>query len=161
MMLTTPNTGGTLTINSSDPFAPPLIDPAFFTAPVDVAAARDAIRNVRTFYAAKAFEGYIVSESAPSAGAESDDELDAVISANFATTWHPTSTAKMSPKGADYGVVDPDLKVKGVRGLRIVDASVMVSTTEHVLTAAGKSNGSTSFVKSLLSPLVTLKLLYM
>jgi choline dehydrogenase-like flavoprotein len=142
-MLTALNLGGTLTINSSDPFAPPLIDPAFFTAPVDIAAARDAIRNVRKFYGAKAFEGYIVSEAAPSAGAESDDELDAVISAIFGTTWHPTSTAKMSPKGADYGVVDPDLKVKGVRGLRIVDASVMVSTVEHILSAAGESNRDT------------------
>jgi choline dehydrogenase-like flavoprotein len=63
----------------------------------------------------------------PSVGAVSDDELDAFIAGNFATTWHPASTAKMSPKGADYGVVDPDLKVKGIRGLRIVDASVMVS----------------------------------
>jgi hypothetical protein len=43
------------------------------------------------------------------------------------TTWHPVSTAKMSPKGASYGVVDPDLKVKGMKGLRIVDASVFVS----------------------------------
>jgi choline dehydrogenase-like flavoprotein len=127
-MLTAPNLGGTLTINSSDPFAPPLIDPAFFMAPVDTIAARDAIRNARTFFGAKAFEGYIVSEAAPSAGAESDDELDAFISGTGITTFHPVSTAKMSPKEADYGVVDPDLKVKGIRGLRIVDASIMVST---------------------------------
>jgi hypothetical protein len=43
----------------------------------------------------------------------------------------------MSPKGADYGVVDPDLKVKGIRGLRVVDASVMVSTIEYVLSLRG------------------------
>lgn len=128
-MLTALHQGGTISINSSDPLDSPVIDPAFFTAPVDVASARDGVRNIRTFYAAKAFEGYIRSESPPSAGAESDEELDAFISATFATTWHPSSTLKMSPKGADYGVVDPDLKVKGVRGLRVVDASVMVSTT--------------------------------
>src|SRR5258708_6208418 len=119
--------GGTLTINSSDPFDSPLIDPAFFTAPVDVAAARDAIKNIRRFFAAKSWEGCIISEAPSSVAAESDDELDAFISGNFGTAWHPVSTAMMSDKGADYGVVDPDLKVKGVRGLRIVDASVMVS----------------------------------
>jgi choline dehydrogenase len=119
--------GGTLTINSSNPFDFPVIDPAFFTTPVDVAAGRDAVRNARTFFGSKAFAGYVVSEAASSAGAESDDELDAFIAGNFTTTWHPASTAKMSPEGADYGVVNPDLKVKGIRGLRIVDASVMVS----------------------------------
>ncbi|EKM83239.1 hypothetical protein AGABI1DRAFT_111689 [Agaricus bisporus var. burnettii JB137-S8] len=123
--LVSPASRGTISINSSDPLDSPVIDPAFFTAPVDVASARDGVRNIRTFYAAKAFEGYIKSESPPSAGAESDEELDAFISATFATTWHPTSTVKMSPKGADYGVVDPDLKVKGIQGLRVVDASVM------------------------------------
>lgn len=114
-----------------------------------MAAARDAIRNVRKFFAAKAFEGYIVSESPPSAGAESDDELDAFISGNFITTWHPVSTAKMSPKGADYGVVDPDLKVKGVRGLRVVDASIMVSTIECDLPLTSVSNEDGSLLLSL------------
>ncbi|EKM83234.1 hypothetical protein AGABI1DRAFT_69483 [Agaricus bisporus var. burnettii JB137-S8] len=123
--IVSPASRGTLSINSSDPFAPPIIDPAFFTAEVDVAAARDAIRNARKFFAAKAWEGYVTHELPPSAGAETDDELDAFISDVFTTTWHGCSTAKMTPKGADYGVVDPDLKVKGVRGLRIVDASVM------------------------------------
>ncbi|XP_006461554.1 hypothetical protein AGABI2DRAFT_205343 [Agaricus bisporus var. bisporus H97] len=123
--IVSPASRGTLTINSSDPFDSPVIDPAFFTAPVDVAAARDAIRNIRKFFAAKAWEGYIISEAVASAHAESDDKLDTFISGNFATTWHPVSTAMMSPRGADYGVVDPDLKVKGIRGLRIVDASVM------------------------------------
>jgi choline dehydrogenase len=127
-MLTPPFPGGTLTFNSSDPLDPPLIDPAYFTSAVDLAIARDAISNIRKFLGAKAFEGTIVSELPPSAGAESDDELDAFIAGEFTTTWHGGSAAKMSPKGADYGVVDPDLKVKGVRGLRVVDASVMVST---------------------------------
>ncbi|EKM76823.1 hypothetical protein AGABI1DRAFT_77908 [Agaricus bisporus var. burnettii JB137-S8] len=123
--IVSPTSRGTLTINSSDPFDSPLIDPTFFATPGDIAIARDAVRNVRKFFAAKSWEGYITSETPPSAGADSDDELDAFISGNFTTTWHPGCTAMMSPKGADYGVVDPDLKVKGIRGLRIVDASVM------------------------------------
>jgi choline dehydrogenase-like flavoprotein len=46
--------------------------------------------------------------------------------------FHPTGTAAMSPKGADWGVVDPDLKVKGVEGLRIVDGSVLVSWSSSI-----------------------------
>ncbi|EKM83240.1 hypothetical protein AGABI1DRAFT_118556 [Agaricus bisporus var. burnettii JB137-S8] len=125
VVVVSPASRGTLTIDSSNPFDSPVIDPAFFTAPVDVAAARDAIRNIREFFAAKSWNGYIISEISESASAESDDELDTFVSGNFGTAWHPVSTAAMSPKGADYGVVDPDLRVKGVYGLRIIDASVM------------------------------------
>ncbi|KAF7305866.1 hypothetical protein HMN09_00740700 [Mycena chlorophos] len=55
----------------------------------------------------------------------SDALLDAYISARAATVFHPVGSAGMSPQGAEWGVVDPDLRVKGVRGLRIVDLSVM------------------------------------
>ncbi|KAF7777702.1 CAZyme family AA3 [Agaricus bisporus var. burnettii] len=123
--IVSPTSRGTLTINSSDPFDSPVIDPAFFTTEVDVEAGRDAVRNARKFFGAKAWEGYVVSEGPLSKGAESDEALDAFIAGNFLTTWHSSSTAMMSPKGADYGVVDPDLKVKGIKGLRIVDASIM------------------------------------
>jgi choline dehydrogenase len=47
--------------------------------------------------------------------------------------FHPTGTAAMSPKGAHWGVVDPDLKVKGVEGLRIVDGSVLVSWLPSII----------------------------
>jgi choline dehydrogenase-like flavoprotein len=59
--------------------------------------------------------------------AGTDEELDEYVRANSATIFHPVGTAAMSPKGAEWGVVDPDLKVKGVKGLRVVDASVLVS----------------------------------
>lgn len=151
MKLITSNTGGTLTIDSSNPFDSPVIDPAFFTAPVDVAAARDAIRNIRKFFTAKSWNGYIISEISKSAGAESDDELDTFVSGNFGTAWHPVSTAAMSPKGADYGVVDPDLRVKGVYGLRIVDASVMVSVVAYVVAPARVLQGGLASLLLLLA----------
>lgn len=151
MKLITSNTGGTLTIDSSNPFDSPVIDPAFFTAPVDVAAARDAIRNIRKFFTAKSWNGYIISEISKSASAESDDELDTFVSGNFGTAWHPVSTAAMSPKGADYGVVDPDLRVKGVYGLRIVDASVMVSVVAYVVAPARVLQGGLASLLLLLA----------
>lgn len=59
--------------------------------------------------------------------ANTDEELNEYIRQNAVSFFHPVATAAMSPVGADWGVVDPDLKVKGVAGLRIVDASVAVS----------------------------------
>lgn len=119
--------GGRLTITSSDPFDPPLIDPGILTAPIDMIFAREAIRSSRRFFAAHAWDGYVLEESPATINATTDDEIDAVIRRSAGTAWHPVSTTAMSAKGAMHGVVDPDLKVKNVEGLRIVDASVMVS----------------------------------
>ncbi|HTW51739.1 MAG TPA: GMC oxidoreductase, partial [Stellaceae bacterium] len=56
---------------------------------------------------------------------ESDDALDAYIRATAATAHHPLGTCKMGPDGDGQAVVDPQLRVRGVEGLRVVDASVM------------------------------------
>ena len=58
---------------------------------------------------------------------DNDDAVLKVLKEVAATTWHPVGTLSMSGRDADYGVVNPDLRVKGVTGLRVVDASIMVS----------------------------------
>ncbi|KXN83424.1 Alcohol dehydrogenase [acceptor] [Leucoagaricus sp. SymC.cos] len=116
---------GTVKLGSSNPLDPPLIDPGILTSPIDMLFAREAVRSSRKFFTAKAWNGYVLDEAPPSANAISDDELDAFIREFSTTAWHPVSTVAMSPGGASYGVVDPDLKVKNVKGLRVVDASVM------------------------------------
>lgn len=81
------------------------------------------------FLNATAWQGYILGPSAMtnlSLGA-TDAAIETYLRANAAPNGHIVGTASMSPKGAKYGVVDPDLTVKGVKGLRIVDASVLVS----------------------------------
>ncbi len=60
--------------------------------------------------------------------AETDEEIKAAIRNNAISIWHPSCTARMSAYNATDGVVNPDLTVKGVSGLRIVDASVFVSS---------------------------------
>ncbi|KAF4610917.1 hypothetical protein D9613_007239 [Agrocybe pediades] len=121
-VLLTPTSRGSVTINSSDPFAAPLIDPNMLSTEFDVAGLIESIRSVRRFVSAPAWDGYIATSVT---NATTDAELEAFVRSTTSTLFHPVGTAAMSAKDAGYGVVDPDLRVKGVDGLRIVDASVL------------------------------------
>jgi choline dehydrogenase-like flavoprotein len=116
-----------LSINSTNPFDPPRIDPGFFTAPIDMFFAREGFRSFRRFFSVLARDGYILSELPASNNATADSELDSYVGQNAGASWHSVSTMAMSAKVAAYGVADPDLKVKNVEGLRVVGAPVMVS----------------------------------
>ena len=83
----------------------------------------------------RAWDGFIVGPTPALGNTSTDAELEAYVRAGASSVFHPTGTAAMSPKCAHWGVVDPDLKVKGVEGLRIVDGSVLVSITIRVETA--------------------------
>jgi choline dehydrogenase-like flavoprotein len=117
--------GGSVSIDSSNPFDAPLIDPNFFTTNFDIFALREAVKSARRFVTAPAWNGYTTGQFT-GADATTDDEIDAFIRSTAGSTFHAVGTASMSPKGAPWGVVDPDLRVKGVVGLRIVDNSVVV-----------------------------------
>lgn len=110
-------------MNSSNPFDPPIINPNLLSTEFDIFTMREAVRSARRFLTSSAWEGYII---APVENFTTDAELDQSIRAQTALISHPVGTAAMSSKNAKYGVVDPDLRVKGVTGLRIVDASVFV-----------------------------------
>ncbi|KAJ7158054.1 glucose-methanol-choline oxidoreductase, partial [Mycena filopes] len=86
--------------------------------------ARQAVSKVLQFSKAPAWQNYII---APTEDLEnlSQDELDQYIRNTAASSDHIVGTAAMSARDAQYGVVDPDLLVKGARGLRIIDASIM------------------------------------
>lgn len=91
----------------------------------------EAVKGARRFAAAAPWEGFIAGRFGVMGAAETDDEILASARNSVVTIWHPTSSARMSPTDADYGVVDPDLLVKGVDGLRVVDASVFVSPSDN------------------------------
>ncbi|EKM53057.1 uncharacterized protein PHACADRAFT_99178, partial [Phanerochaete carnosa HHB-10118-sp] len=122
----TPDSVGSVKLNSSNPFAFPLIDPGFFTAPFDVQAMLYAIKAARGFMDSAPWAGIALKRIGIVGQAESDEDIIAAARATARTIYHPVSTARMSPKNADWGVVDPQLCVKGANGLRIVDASVFV-----------------------------------
>ncbi|KAL4257902.1 GMC oxidoreductase family protein [Pleurotus pulmonarius] len=122
-----PASRGSIKINSNNPFDPPLIDPGLLASEFDLFTMREAIRSVPRFLSAPAWVGYVLSPAGALAEVDfsSDEQLNTYIHNNTGTLFHPVGTNSMSRKGSSSGVVDPDLKVKGIEGLYIVDASVM------------------------------------
>ena len=120
--------GGSVTLRSANPFDLPLIDPAYFTDPFDVYAMTQAIKAASKFVAAPAWADYIVAPFGSTANLTTDAEIESYIRNNGDTVQHPVGTAYASSVGSKNGVVDSQLRVKGALGLRVVDASVFVST---------------------------------
>ena len=87
----------------------------------------EAVQSARRFLAAPVWKDFVIGPAGGLANATTDELLDKYIRQSAGSPAHPVGTAAMSAKNASFGVVDPDLQVKEVLGLRIVDASVMVS----------------------------------
>ncbi|KAG6890055.1 hypothetical protein C0995_012513 [Termitomyces sp. Mi166 len=104
-----------------------VVSPAsrYLTSEFDIFAMREAVKGASRFLAAPAWKDYVIGPAGGLANATTDELLDGYIRQNTGSPAHPVGTAAMSAKNASFGVVDPDLQVKGVSGLRIVDASVM------------------------------------
>lgn len=118
-----PESAGEVRLASADPMAPPHMDPNILASPNDMALGREAIRAARTIFAQKPFDPLRGEELAPGAAVQSDDELDAYLRETAVNDIHSVGTCRM---GRDpLAVVDPHLRVHGVEGLRVVDASVM------------------------------------
>jgi choline dehydrogenase-like flavoprotein len=120
-----PKSRGTLTLHSADPLAAPRIDPQFLSDPDDVRRLVRGFRVMRDILAQPALAGYRGRELATSAAACSDEEIEAFVRAHADTIYHPVGTCRMGSGPLD--VVDDQLRVHGLAGLRVVDASVMPS----------------------------------
>lgn len=124
-----PESRGSIHIKSSDRHAPPAIRPNFLSDEIDRQCLITGMRITRNIVAAPAVAQFIGQELAPAAGAETDDELLSVARAFGSTVFHPVGTARMGPDGDTMAVVDPRLRVRGLTGLRVVDASIMPTLT--------------------------------
>ena len=125
-----PESRGTVELRSADPLDKPRIDLNLLSTPADFADIRGGVAAVRKIFAASPLREMVENEIAPG----SDADLDDFIRKNLKITQHPTGTCRM---GEDPGaVVDSELRVKGVTGLRVVDASVMPSVPGANINAA-------------------------
>ncbi|KAF9447690.1 GMC oxidoreductase [Macrolepiota fuliginosa MF-IS2] len=123
--IVSPASRGSLKIQSNNPFDDPLIDLGIFNSDVDLFTAREGVKAAMRFVKAPVWEGIIAGIQAPFSDTMTDAEIEGVLRNMTMSALHSVSTAAMSPKNASWGVVDPDLLVKGISGLRIVDASIM------------------------------------
>jgi choline dehydrogenase len=118
-----PTSRGSVTLASPDPAAPPVIDPRLLSTPEDLTAQLDAYRQIRRILAAPALDAWL--EKGEYVPAVEDDRLPEAVREYSEADFHPVGTCRM---GADAeSVVDPNLRVRGVQGLRVVGAAVLPS----------------------------------
>jgi choline dehydrogenase len=118
-----PKSRGTITLRSADALAPPVIQPGYCSDPADFDKLVAAFRQARAILAQPALEPHRLEELDPGPKVQSDEDIRAWIRANAETIYHPVGTCKMGRD--DLAVVDPELRVRGLRGLRVADASIM------------------------------------
>ncbi len=133
-----PESRGSVEITSPDPHAPPRIAPNYLSTEGDRKVAVDAIRQARAIIRQAPMQRYQPEELKPGGG--SDEEMDLVQAAGDigTTIFHPTCTVRMGAE--DTAPLDGQLRVRGVEGLRVVDASVMPSIT------SGNTNAPTIMI---------------
>ena len=121
--ITRPKSRGTVRLTNADPDAPLAIDPNYFSHPDDMATMIRAVRLSREIGAQAALADWRLGEHFPGPATETDEQIARYVARDVSTWFHPVGTCRMGP-GAD-AVVDPSLRVHGVAGLRVADASVM------------------------------------
>jgi choline oxidase len=122
---------GSVRLRSANPAEPPRIDFRYFTDPdnYDERVMVEGVKTARRIAAQPALKEWIVRELAPGQAVQSDAEISAYVRATANTVYHPAGTCKMGADSDPLAVVDSRLRVRGVPGLRVADASVFPSMT--------------------------------
>ena len=144
-----PESKGHIHIASADPRTPPAIQFNFLSAPVDGALTVRAVRIARAIMTAPAMAPLKVSEIGAGVGQTTDEQIIAWVKKAAETTYHPVGTCKMGRD--DMAVVDPALRVHGIGGLRVADASIMPTLT------SGNTNAPAIMIGEKASDLVLAK----
>ena len=117
-----PKSRGSVRVSGADMRSPPVVDPQFLTAPGDMEGMRHGFKLVRRIFDAPPFAPFMAKELY-TADVHTNAEIESAIRARADTIYHPVGTCRM---GADErAVLDPQLRVRGVERLRVVDCSVM------------------------------------
>ena len=118
-----PESRGTITLASTDPFDPPVIDPNYLATEEDRRAMRESVKICREIVAQTPFDAFRGEEVVPGAACQSDAEIDAYIRETGETIYHPVGTVAMG--ATESAPLDGELRLRGIEGLRVVDASVI------------------------------------
>ena len=126
-VLLQPESRGTIRLGSADPLAPPVISPGYLSDPEgkDLATLTAGARLAQQVMSEQALSAYVDRPLEPAAVPADDEGWHRFIREQAETLYHPVGTARMGPADDPASVVDPQLRVLGVDGLRVVDASVM------------------------------------
>jgi choline dehydrogenase len=143
-----PTSRGHVRIASADSYAAPKITPMYLSTAEDRKIAADALRLTRQIAAAPALQPYMPQEFKPGSQYQSEEQLAQAAGAIGTTIFHPVGTCKMGRADDAAAVVDSQLRVIGVRGLRVVDASVMPFIT------SGNTNSPTIMIAEKASEMV-------
>ena len=135
-----PESRGRVGLKSADPLADPAIFANYLSAEEDRRAIREGVKMMREVAAQAAFDPYRGAEFAPGPDVRTDAEIDAWVKRTAETIYHPVGTCRMGAAGDPMAVVDAELKVQGIAGLRVVDASVMPTLV------GGNTNGPTIMI---------------
>lgn len=120
-----PESRGYVRIRSSDPFAPPIIQTNYLDAELDRRVIVGGMKLARRLLKSAPLSPYYAYEDFPGPNVNTDDEFLAAATERGTTTFHPGCTCRMGPADSTWAVVDDHLRVHGLEGLRVIDASVM------------------------------------
>jgi len=128
IVLQSPTSRGSLNLTSSNAFDHPDINPAYLQTSFDIDTYVVAIKMLHTLMSTPAWDGFLIAPFSDAANLSTDAQIEGYVRKFASTLKHPTSTATISKSTDKGGVVGPDLLVKGLKGLRIVDASILPSS---------------------------------
>jgi choline dehydrogenase len=126
---------GWVRLASRDPFEKPKILFNYLSEPDDWTEMRACVRLTREIFAQPAFDRYRGRELQPGEQIQTDEHIDAFVRAKVESAYHPSCSCKMGAAGDPTAVVDPQARVRGLEGLRVVDSSIMPSITTGNLNA--------------------------
>ncbi|MFN5451939.1 GMC family oxidoreductase, partial [Bradyrhizobium sp.] len=131
-----PESRGYVRIRSADPFAQPIIQTNYLTAELDRRVIVAGMKLARRLLASAPLAPYYAYEDFPGPKVQSDDELLAAAIQRATTTFHPGCSCRMGPAESTWATVDDQLRVHGLQGLRVADASIMPRMISANLNAA-------------------------
>ncbi len=143
-----PESRGRVGLRSANPADDPAIFANYLATEEDRRALREGVRMMRKVAAQSALDPYRTQELFPGKDVETDEQIDAWIRKHAETIYHPVGTCKMGADGDEMAVVDGELKVRGIEGLRVVDASVMPTLV------GGNTNAPTIMIAEKISDII-------